>query len=266
LPEELIELRRDRARCFQSGVEHTDRTVSIESLLGWLRRRATDAAGFETPLLIPGTRLVKQLGHRTAIVVEQPPQVRTVDWINDGEDPSLPTDAYVRRRFAFPYLVFVLSFDDAELDGYQLRVYVTSPLASLESPLLEANMLNVTTGRDSPASWLCIGRQEVAALDWPDKVESALRSFWATPFNLDFEAPRGSGYTRLRSLDPRVRSAVAWEQASLDDPLFPLSVPWPAAGLSLAEAVEETLRMAVPAQFPTKLQDIVDAIYRLPVS
>jgi hypothetical protein len=264
LAEELIELRGDTARCLQAGVEDSQRTVSLQALLDWLAQRATESSGYETPLLPPGTRLVKQRGRKTAVVVEQPPQVRTVEWINDGEDPSLAPDAFVARRFAFPYLVFVLSFDEGELDGYQQLYYRAAPLDGLDAPLLQANLLNVTIGGDSPANWLCLGRQPVAELEWPARVETALRSFWATPFNLDFEAPRGSGFTRLRSLDPRVSSAAAWESASAEDPLFPLAIEWPPARLTLGEAVEETLRTAARPPYPASLAELVDVFYRLP--
>jgi hypothetical protein len=91
-----------------------------------------------------------------------------------------------------------------------------------------------------------------------------LRSFWETPFTMDFEVPRGSDFTRSRDLDPRIGSVTQWEQASAADPLFPLAVAWPDTGLTLAEAVAESLSSVAPPRFPTSVQELADVLYRLP--
>jgi hypothetical protein len=263
----LIELRSDVARLLRvraDGERVCEREVSLSALLGWLAARAVAATGCETPLLVPGTRAVHRLGDKTVVVIEQPPQRRRVVWANAGEDASLPEDAPVPRWLAFPYVVILLSFENGEADGYHQLYYRVAPLDTLDAPLQQANLLNVTTGRGSPAHWLCIGQAPLQQLDWPTRLERALESLWDAPFNLDFEVPRGSGYTRLRRIDPRIASAAAWEEASRADPLFPLHVAWPSAGLTLREAVAESLASTARPRFPDDLASLADALYRVP--
>jgi hypothetical protein len=95
-------------------------------------------------------------------------------------------------------------------------------------------------------------------------VASALRSFWDTPFTMDFEVPRGSDFTRSRDLDARISSVAHWEQASVANPLFPLSVAWPDTGLTLQEAVAESLLSAPPPRFPASVEELADILYRIP--
>jgi hypothetical protein len=265
--DEIIELLDGRARLLRvgpTGDRTCERELSLPALLAWLADRAVAAAGYQTPLVIPGARHVAVLGAKTVIVVEQAPRVQRVQWINAGDDPSLPEDAFVDRLLAFPYIIFILSYEDGEPDGYHQLYYRTRPLDRLDAPLLQANLLNVTQGRDSRAHWLCLGQNPAGDLPWPARMEQALQSFWGTPFNLDFEVPRGSGFTRLRTLDPRIASAKQWEAASRLDPLFPLTIPWPEAGLTLEEAVQESLASIRPPAFPTSLQGLADAMYRIP--
>jgi hypothetical protein len=262
----ILELQDGVARLLRSGPggERTcEREIPVGALLDWLAERAVAARGFETHLLAPGTRYIRALGRKTVLVLEEPPRRRRVIWVNGGDNPGLPEDASIPRWLAFPYVVIVLSFEDGEGDGYHQLYYRTTPLDSLDAPLLHANLLNVTTGRDSPAHWLCLGQEPLASLDWPEKVQQALHTLWATPFNFDFEVPRGSGFTRLRTLDPRIVSGAVWERASEVDPLFPLQVNWPPAGLTLREAVAESLASIRPPVFPRDVESVADAVYRL---
>lgn len=243
---------RDGSRCA--------REVPLAGLLTWLSSRAVEASGFQTPLLAPGTRFFQTRGDHTVAVVEQPPQIRSVQWVNEAQDGFEP------RRLAFPFLVFVFSFEGGELDAYQQLYYRTAPLDGLDAPLLHANLLNVTCGSDSPAHWLCLGHEPVAELAWPAKLAAALDNFWTAGFNYDLEVPRGSGFTRLRHLDPRVSSVESWEAASRENPSFPLSIDWPEAGLTLRQAVDESMCWTRAPVFPSSFQELADALYRVPVN
>lgn len=262
MPQEVLEARGEYIRLLSvDGAEELTctRQVPIKAFLRTLADRAVSAAGLQTPLLAPGTRLVSTRGTKTVVVVEQAPQVRPVRWINDTDD------GYEIRRLAFPFLVFIFSFDSGELDAYQQLYYRVEPLDRLDAPLRQANLLNVTVASDGPAHWLCLGHQPTAELEWPHRVEAALENFWSATFNRDFEVPRGSGFTRLAGLDPRICSVEAWEAASRVDPLFPLKIDWPAAEVTLGQAIIESMAWNSPPMFPDNLAGLADTLYRVPV-
>lgn len=235
----------------------------MHSFLQALNEGVLTSYGYQTPLLPPTVRYIEQRLDKTVVVVEQPPQVRRVLWVNDGENPGISHDEYVERSLAFPFVVLLLSFDGAELDGRQQLYYRRAPLSSLEDPLLQPNLLNVTPDRDSGACWLCLGKIGPAA-SWAERIAGAVESFWASGFNHDFDVPRGSGFTLLHGLDPRIATASAWEDASRQDSLFPLGIDWPDAGLCLGDAIGFAYAGEQPAPGLSSLDQVGDILYRVP--
>lgn len=262
---EHIRLTSQRAELYRLGGDALalERAAPLRGFLESLAV-ATRKGGFETPLLPVGVRLWRHRGDHTTVVVEQAPQLRRVQWVNDGEAPELPWEAYVERTLAFPYIVFVFSFDHEVLDGRQQLYYCNAPLASLEDDLLMPNLLNVTVGGDSPVCWACLGKPNAAAVGWGERISGAVAGFWSAGFNHDFDVPRGSCFSKLTGLDPRVETVAAWERASLADPLFPLAIAWPPAGVSLADAIEAAGWERDIEHGPETLADLGDIIYRLP--
>lgn len=240
-----------------------ERRVALSEMLDAFAG-AVRQAGFETPLLPAGVRMWRQAGGHTVVVFEQPPQVRRVHWVNDGERPDLDYDAYIERTLAFPYTVFVFSFDGGVADGHQQLYYRTAPLKDMDDPLLMPNLLNVTIGGDAPVCWACLGKLPEGLATWDQRVSAAVGGFWSAGFNHDFDVPRGACFTRLTGLDPRIASVDAWERASRADPLFPLGIPWPDTGVTLAGAVEAAAGNRDPVPVPATLGDLGDLLYRVP--
>lgn len=263
--EELIEIEGDEVRLYLDDVEarRLDRRVAVDHFVDEIARLAREVRGERTPLLAPGVLYFEQRGPKTVVVVQQPPQVRRVRWIADP-DSTTAAEEYRERALAFPYVVIVLSFDGASLDGRGQLYYRAEPLNSLEDELLQPNLLNVTQGNDTPHCWLCLGRLEMGSLSWSDRIARSLEFLWQSGFNYDFEVPRGSCFTRARDLDPRIATVEAWERTSREHPLFPLEIPWPATGVTLAGAVAASLQGATRLTLPRSGQDLADLLYRLP--
>ncbi|MEK7217288.1 MAG: hypothetical protein AAB289_17020 [Chloroflexota bacterium] len=262
---EHIRLTSQRAELYRgsAATPTLERAVPLPRFLESLAE-ATRREGIETPLLPVGTRLWRQRGDHTTVVVEQAPQMRRVQWVNDGERPELAWEAYIERTLAFQYTVFVFSFDQGVLDGRQQLYYRNQPLVSLQDGLLMPNLLNVTVGGDSPACWACLGKPNAEAVSWGERISAAVAGFWSAGFNHDFDVPRGSCFSKLTHLDPRIETVAAWELASLADPLFPLTLPWPPAGMTLVQAVDAAGWERDPEPGPVSLEDLGDLIYRLP--
>ena len=263
--QELIEIEGEEVRLYLDGAgeRRLDRRVGVERLVDAIARMDREVRGERTPLLAPGVLYFEQRGPKTVVVVQQPPRVRRVRWIADPDSTSA-AEEYRERALAFPYVVILLSFDGAGLDGRGQLYYRAEPLGSLEDELLQPNLLNVTQGNDTPHCWLCLGRLDMQDLPWSERIGRSLEFLWQSGFNYDFEVPRGSCFTRARDLDPRIATVEEWERSSCANPLFSLEVPWPAIGVTLAGAVAASLQGAPRLTLPRSSQDLADLLYRLP--
>ena len=70
-------------------------------------------------------------------------------------------------------------------------------------------------------------------------------------FNRSSEMHEGSSWfkeTVDAAVDPRIASIETWQEASAQDPLFVLDVPWLATGKTLQEVCERIIRLAGPSR------------------
>jgi hypothetical protein len=213
------------------------------------------------PLLPPGTRWLCRKQDLLSLVVEHPPQCRTLR-LSSGKKGE---DDYQTHRLAFPYVIYVLTF---YRDGFEeMKMFFrVSPLNSPEDPLYHTSLPNV---RGEPGHY---GSQRVCLRYRPEMLEGVpltgavpalLDFFWSTGFNQDIA---GSAFERTQKLDPRFQSFTAWETATRENPLFPLEVAWEPAGRSLPQLWLECLKLHGETPEPVKsAAELADILYRLPV-
>jgi hypothetical protein len=253
-----IEIAADTVVCRQNGV--TAFSASLKDFLATLAER-TDAEPL-AEAIPDGVRFVRRRGDAVVLVLEETPQVRTVNWLEDERGAPFGRGAkYRMARLAFPFVVVVLAFRGGTLTGFQQCFYRTARLSSLSDPLLLPNLYNVANGYGQRC-WLCLAglRTNLAELSWNDKVREIRGHFWGAGFNRSSEIHEGMSYwSTMRAIDPRVDSLDAWERASLADHYFTLNVAWRPAGVTVGGVIDEMIaRVSPPA--PTTVAQLAQAL------
>ncbi len=234
--------RRDR-----DGARVLAREATVEALVRALRGNR------KLPLLPPGSRWACRTGPAFAIVVEHPPQVRSVRWFGEASI----------RHLAFPFIVYILVFDHDSLETMHV-FFRPRILASEADPLYVPAMLNVQASH-TPAAYCraCLRGHP----DWFEQpvgiqAELALEFFWSSGFDLDVA---DNTYLRFAGRDPRLASPPIWEAASRENPLFPVEVSWALAHPHLATAVDGLLALrSREVRSPETVSDLADLLTRLP--
>jgi hypothetical protein len=233
------------------------RRTRLHTLLRYLSRLMPPPL----PLLPAGTRWLCQKQNLLLLVLEDPPQCRSLS-VSEGKKGD--KGEYLSYRLAFPFIVYILTFYRGDFEEMKM-FYRTSPLVSPEDPLFNTNLPNV---RGKPGYY---GTQRVCLRYRPEMLEgvplaqaatSLIEFFWSTGFNQDIEQ---SAFLWSMGRDPRIGSFEAWEEATRENPLFPLEVDWENSGRTLPSLWEECLRLHGETDAEvTTAEDLVDILYRLP--
>lgn len=208
-------------------------------------------------LILPdGVKAVIPHGSITVFAWESPPRLHSLTWIaKDSPAPFGSSAKYRPVRVALPYLIILAVF---EADGAgQLHLseqsecfFRNAPLKSVQDELHYPAFLNCYSfgpGGSKPLSWICTaGLRRTAAMYSPnvnDRVRASLdvirQYLLETGFNhSDGQGGQRSWFAKSRSVDPRLATIEAWEEASAKDPLFVLDVPWLPTGLTLGQVSE----------------------------
>lgn len=248
-----IEMVGDRVICRQDGARAFD--ASLSDFLSTLAERADRVA---LPEPIPdGVRFIRQCGETVILVLEEQPQVRTVRWLRDGKSAPFGRGAvYETVRLAFPFVVTIVAFRDGGLTGHQQCFYRTEPLTRIADPLLLPNLYNVANGYGQQC-WLCLANLQIdlRPRPWHDKVREIRRHMWGAGFNRSSEVHEGMSYWGvMRTLDRRIATLEAWQQATRDDRFFPLKVPWKPAGTTAADVMNGMMASLNPFHATTVTQ------------
>jgi hypothetical protein len=215
----------------------------------------------DVPVLPPGTRWLCRKKDLLNLVVEHPPQCRTLR-VSSGKKGA---DDYQPFQLAFPYIVYVLTFCRGDFE--EMKVFFRNhALNSLQDTLYHTNLPNV---RGEPGHY---GSQRVCLRYRPEmlegvplaeKVPALIEFFWSTGFNQDIA---DSAFERGQALDSRLAGFEAWEAASRENPLFPLEVDWEPAGRNLPGLWAECLKLHGETTEPiSSAGELADILYRLPV-
>lgn len=281
------------------GKRMTVKTVTAESVCREFSRHAQEAMGvLQTPFLPIGSRYYFRRGHAEVLVVEHPPQVRTVYWseatqFHSSNYPTFDTpsnipnyfyppplskkDSEKKRRvtLAFPYVILVLTFIDGvpkfELDKTPLVFYRNSPLRFGDEALFHTNLHNVR----STNNWVCLGSAVNSILadvrrmeNFCDLAEEIIKALWSTGFNINISVRNKNSipddFDVARNMDKRISSISAWQKETGRDPLFMLTVPWKrsTAHPTIKEAVGDLLDTYCGVHKSIAHPDIIDFVYR----
>lgn len=214
------------------------------------------------PLLPPGTRWLCRRKDLLNLVVEHPPQCRTLR-VSRGKKGE--GDDYQTYRLAFPYIIYVLTF---YREGFEeMKIFFRNQtLSSPRDTLYHTSLPNV---RGEPGHH---GSQRVCLRYRPEMLEGVplteavpglIDFFWSTGFNQDIAH---SAFERAQSRDPRFADLAAWEAASRENPLFPLEVDWEPAGRDLPGLWLECLKVHGDTDQPLdSAAELADILFRLPV-
>ena len=213
------------------------------------------------PVLPPGARWLSRKKDLLFLVVEHPPQCRTlrVSRAKKGGDDYQP------YLLALPYVIYVLTF---YRDGFEeMKMFFrNSSLSLLTDTLYHTSLPNV---RGEPGHY---GSQRVCLRYRPEMLEGVplaesvpalIDFFWSTGFNQDIA---NSAFGRAMARDRRFASLEAWEAASRENPLFPLEVDWEPVGRDLPGLWLECLKLHGETAEPiATASELADILYRLPV-
>lgn len=184
----------------------------------------------DSPYLIPrNVRLMYTKGHRTVIVIEQEPQVRTV-----GFSSTLVAQADIKHAvttsnhgywfaLSFPYVYFVIAFDKGVYASIE-PFFANERLTSVKDKLYLAPMPNVKTKDSRSGQQLCLGNGSKSLVQQyktiSEQAEELIRLFWSRVYSDHY------GKGRFRKTDKRLSTIRKWQESSREDPLFILGVDW----------------------------------------
>jgi hypothetical protein len=212
-------------------------------------------------VLPDGVKLLRATARGGCILVHQtPPRVHQFRWIAP-ESPSEygPGTIYRTVRLALPYLVVFAVFQRGPggmpcLSQRNECFFVNDPLdrRGLETELCYPALLNCSRYPDSPenpVAWICTQHLGRAARGRRSSVDASLRAglsallrhLLESGFNLSSERHELNSWfteTVAAAVDPRIASVEAWEQATAENPLFVLEVPWLPTGHTLGSLTE----------------------------
>jgi hypothetical protein len=232
--------------------------MPLAELMGRLSPRRFDSGD----LILPdGVKAVRSEGGIAIIVHETPPQVYSLKWIaDDSPTPFGNGSKYRTVRIALPYLVTLLVFRNGSttqpltLSEFSECFFRVAPLESFDDALLFPALLNCskfTPPEGRPLSWICTQHLNFASVNREPTPAKRLRAGFRalrhclleTGFNYSSENHEGaSWFGESRGVDERISTVERWQEATAQDPLFVLEVPWLKTGLSLGQIVERIFK------------------------
>ncbi len=221
--------------------------LPIEQLIDTVYGECERACRFE--IRPQNARIWEVRGNATAAAFELPPHARTVRWLaDDSKAPYGPKASYHNYYVSFPYIVLLVVFRDGGLTGQQQLYYRTESLDSGEELQLP-NLFNVAKGYKQRC-WVCLKQlRDLSGADWPTKISEIIDHVFSAAFNRSSEVHEGNSYwTRQQSIDPRVATMKAWEEASRKDRRMGLTVPWESAGTTASAELRKMLDTVVRAK------------------
>ena len=188
-------------------------------------------------ILPKNCRMKKMINGYTVYVVEDPPMLRTIK-LNirlDNEVEQLrssgvletygfkdlltkfPNPPY-KMQLSFPYIVYILFFDNASSKLVQLNLYYRlHPLSSTSDYLLDSNLLNVHSCGN-----VCLGEKTLKQkTNMNENVENSIDQFWANEFNNDIT----SLYNEYNE-QKEISTFLSWKYHTVNDPMFVFDIQW----------------------------------------
>lgn len=179
------QLQEDTAPIIQNFVVNLSRSL-MDATVNFLEKNSRDAT-IDLPVFPIGTRYIKQDGNVLNIVIEQPPQTRTIFFTRDSAaafDKHVGASGTQSYHLALPYTIFVMQFVNGRFAG-ELSVYARSrPLSHINDELALMPFPNMSGGGK-----VCLGEfnarmPDSAKVD--DQCNHIISGFWQTVFGHDY--------------------------------------------------------------------------------
>ncbi len=168
------------------------------------------------------------------IVIEDPPAVRTVNVDFDfsscvenfkitGKDKVVKVDDLIGKTrpykitLSFPYVIYVLLFNQLNRFMRMKVFYRLSPISSEYDYLLKANLPNIG-GHET----VCLGDIKNDYDGLSEGVNSVISAFWANSFNTDYI----TNYAEYAEQVPEFKDFVSWAYHTAVDPMFIFNVKY----------------------------------------
>ena len=233
--------------------EGNSASMPVDKLLAKVAAGQVDSG----PAILPdGIKAVLSQGPLTIWIWESPPRVHQFDWIaNDSPKAFGQGTKYRKVRLALPYVVVLAVFarNEAGLPDLLPRnecFFRTAPLKRFEDELRYPALLNCSKfdpPEGQPLSWICTQHlRPTPKMHSREPAERFCAGFEAlrhclleTAFNYSSDHHEAaSWFSESRSVDLRLRTVEAWQEASAKDPLFVLEVPWLKTGHTLQQVTD----------------------------
>lgn len=206
-------------------------------------------------ILPDGVKSVVSEGSMEIWIHQDTPQAHSFQWIaKDSPKPYGKGAKYRKVRIALPYLITLIVFtrrSDGEISlaKHNECFFATQPLSGWDDELCFPALLNCSKfepQEGKPLAWICsqhIDRSFDAEKDLNKRLRMAFGALkhclLETGFNYSSEHHEfNSWYSESKSVDPRIETIEAWEEATVEDELFALEVPWLKTGLNLGQIVD----------------------------
>ena len=166
-----------------------------------------------------GTRFVRRRVASQILVIEQKPQVRTLNFLRNLENGD-GDNGVEHYRLALPYTVFVVQFKNNNFAALHCA-WRNKPLSSISDGLGRPNLPNIDENL-----CVCMG-SDFRSIKWTgqrmaEQVNEVIGTFWQSNFNKDI----ADYFHACRKAHRQFETLKAWAKYSRDDPLFILNIPW----------------------------------------
>jgi len=206
----------------------------LQRIRSWLSEEESLDPLSQAQVLPSGIKSFLSKGETSIVVIEEPPQLRTITFSRRFESRlELQEHSY---HLAFPYMIFVLVFQRNCFSGLYV-FYSNKPLSSLADPVFLANLPNIGS-----SSSVCLGSDLYESGSLFERTRQVISHFWQSKFNTDLS----SNYFMMAGRDSRFSNLKEWERHSSKNPLFVLDVDWVPSGTSISDLVSDQLRAANP--------------------
>jgi hypothetical protein len=188
-------------------------------------------------VLPPNCRYIEKLRNGHIVVIEEPPAYRTIsvgypmeqeiaklksegkieEWDIDTKYYSDFNNAPFKFNLAFPYVIFILMFDEVNHLIAGQSYLRNARLAGLSDYLLKAPLMNISSNQH-----ICFGDKAHGDFNTlHDAIENTIMVFWSATFNSDYTY----NYAAYKDV-PGVSTYLGWQALSQIDPMFIYSVDW----------------------------------------
>jgi hypothetical protein len=242
--------------------------LTVKSFVGEIHRHSVSGATDDP--LPPHIRWRIDAGPLTICVLEYPPQIRWMPWVDEANSPEPvgPKASYRPRRLAIPYVVLKVPFLEGRFTGRAELFYRNDLLRNIDDPLYWPNLLNVSPHAYGCLAWICTQhlRQEAHQSGIVGTLDALLTHLWGGGWNRSSEMSEGNSTFSLMEqqgdCDERIRDVDRWERESIENFRFITSVAWKPVGVTVRQLIDRELKHHRVQRDLSKVTELVSLLLK----